>query len=150
MEKTADKPNLPWLVKHRHYSIEALRIFLGGLLFFKGYVFVENISEIYEVIEESMQISSFIVSHYVVVAHLIGGLMLALGLLTRIAVILQLPILLGAVFFVHMRDIFMVTASELEYSILVLVLLIVFFFYGGGKLSMDHFIIRKKEKSTIQ
>lgn len=146
MEKTSDNPNLPWLVKHRHYSIEALRIFLGGLLFFKGYVFVENISEIYDVIEESMQISSFVVSHYVVVAHLIGGLMLAFGLLTRIAVVLQLPVLLGAVFFVHMRDIFMVTASELEYSILVLVLLIVFFFYGGGKLSMDHFMIRKKEK----
>lgn len=61
-------------------------------------------------------------------------------------VAVQLYVLLGAVFFVHLRDIFMVTASELEYSLLVLVLLIVFFVYGGGKWSADHQIIRRKEK----
>lgn len=144
METFAATSNTRWLVEHRHYAIEVLRIFLGILLFIKGYIFVENISEIYVLIEESTAISSFILSHYVVAAHLVGGLMLALGLLTRIAVAVQIPVLVGAVFFVHLRDIFMVTASELEYSILVLVLLIVFLIYGGGKWSADHHIIRRK------
>lgn len=148
MDKSQALTGTQWFVEHRHYAIECLRIFLGGLLFFKGYFFIENISEIYILIEENMQISSFVVSHYVATAHLVGGLMLAFGLLTRLAVIVQLPILLGAVFFIHEGDILLVTATELEYSITILVLLLVFFMYGGGKWSVDHHIIRKKKKST--
>jgi uncharacterized membrane protein YphA (DoxX/SURF4 family) len=55
---------------------------------------------------------------------------------------------MGAVFFINPRNIYLDTASELEYSILVLVLLIVFFFYGGGKWSLDHQIIRRKEREN--
>ena len=36
-----------------------------------------------------------IISHYVVMAHLAGGLMLAAGLLTRLAALVQLPVLVG-------------------------------------------------------
>ncbi|MEX0661833.1 MAG: DoxX family protein [Balneolaceae bacterium] len=139
--------NKEWLVNHRHYAIEFLRIFLGGLLFIKGYFFIENITEIYSLIEESMQISSFVITHYVAMAHLVGGLMLAFGLLTRLAAFVQLPVLIGAAFFVHDGNIPFVTASEFEYSLVVLILLLVFFVYGGGKWSLDHQIIRKKEKA---
>lgn len=148
MGKSQDVTGTQWFVEHRHYAIECLRIFLGGLLFFKGYYFIENISEIYALIEENMQISSFIVSHYVATAHLVGGLLLAFGLLTRLAIIVQLPILLGAVFFIHEGDILLITATELEYSIVILVLLLVFLIYGGGKWSVDHHIIRKKMNRT--
>lgn len=133
-------------VNRRRYAIEVLRIFLGGLLFYKGFYFVENISDIYTMIEDSMQISPFILAHYVVVAHLVGGFMLAVGLLTRIAALIQLPVLIGAVFIVHARDILMVTASELEYSLVILVLLIVFLVYGSGKWSVDHLVQTRKEK----
>jgi len=142
MEKTIDNSVTRWLVKNRHYSIEILRIFLGVLLCHKGYLFIDNISEFYSLIEENLAINSFVVAHYVVAAHFFGGIMLILGLITRLAVLIQIPVLIGAVFFVHTRDILLVTASELEYSILILVLLIVFLFYGGGKWSLDHQIIR--------
>lgn len=132
--------------KNRHHAIEALRIFLGCLLFYKGFYFVENISAIYSLIEESMQISPFVLAHYVVVAHLVGGLMLAIGLLTRVAALFQLPVLIGAVVIVHARDILMVTSSELEYSLVVLVLLIVFLIYGSGRWSVDYLILKRKEE----
>lgn len=90
-------------IPYRNYAIELLRIFLGVLLFYKGYYFVENISEIYSMIGESMQISPFVVAHYVVVAHLLGGFLIAIGLLTRVAVVSQIPVLLGAVFIVNAR-----------------------------------------------
>lgn len=145
MNESKNSENYQWFVKNRHYAIECLRIFLGGLLFVKGYFFIENISEIYELIESSMNISSFVISHYVAMAHLVGGLMLVFGLLTRIAIIVQIPVLLGAVFFVNQGDILLVTATELEYSVVMLVLLIVFLFYGSGKWSLDHSIIRRKQ-----
>jgi len=134
-----------WLVSNRHYAIEFLRIFLGGLLFIKGYFFIENINEIYGLIEENMQYSSFMIAHYVAVAHLVGGLMLLFGLYTRLASIVQLPVLIGAVFFIDAQDTMLATGSQFEYSLVVLVLLLVFLVYGGGKWSADHRIIRKKE-----
>lgn len=136
------------LVESRHYWIEGLRIFLGGLLFYKGFYFVEHISEIYAMIELNMQISAFIVAHYVVAAHLVGGLMLMFGMLTRIAAAIQIPILVGAVLFVHGRNAVLGMGTELEYALLVLVLLVVFFFYGAGKWSVDHWVIRKKESDN--
>lgn len=148
MAKTIDNTFTQWLVEYRHYSIEVLRIILGILLFYKGYYFVENIDVIYGLIEDNLQISSFVIAHYVVAAHLVGGLMIIFGLFTRLTVAVQLPILMGAVFFINPRNIYLDTASELEYSILVLVLLIVFFFYGGGKWSLDHQIIRRKEREN--
>ena len=132
-------------VETRHYWIEALRIFLGGLLFYKGFYFVENISEIYAMIEQSMNISAFILAHYVVAAHLVGGLMLMFGVLTRIATAIQIPVLLGAVLFVHGREAVMGTGTGVEYALMVLILLVVFFFYGSGKWSVDHWIIRRKD-----
>lgn len=131
------------MTANRHYAIELLRIFLGALLFMKGYFFIENINDIYGLIEENMEYSSFIIAHYVAVAHLVGGLMLAFGLFTRLASIVQLPVLFGAVFLIDSQDTMLATGSQFEYSLVVLVLLLVFLIYGGGKWSVDHKVIRK-------
>jgi putative oxidoreductase len=145
MEHTVYSPPRGLIVETRHYWIEILRIFTGGLLFYQGYFFVENISEVYALIEQSMNISAFIIAHYVVGAHLVGGLMLILGMLTRLAAIVQIPILLGAVIFVHGRSAFLGPGADFEYALLMLILLVVFFFYGAGKWSVDHWVIRRKE-----
>ncbi|MEX0928597.1 MAG: DoxX family membrane protein [Balneolales bacterium] len=137
------------MIRHRHIWIEGLRVFLGGLLCYRGYYFVENLSEIYVIIEDALPVSAFIIAHYVVFAHLVGGLLLAIGLLTRLAALIQIPVLIGAVFFVRGMG-FFGPATELEYSLLVLVLLVVFFFYGAGKWSVDHRILRQEEDSGIR
>jgi uncharacterized membrane protein YphA (DoxX/SURF4 family) len=123
-------------------------MFLGGLLFIKGYFFIENINDIYGLIEQNMEYSSFMIAHYVAIAHLVGGLMLIFGLYTRLAAIVQIPVLLGAVFFIDAEQSMLPTGSQFEYSLVVLVLLLVFMVYGGGKWSADHRIIRKKEESA--
>lgn len=136
-----------WMVENRHYFIEVLRILLGCLLFYKGYYFVENLPVIYEMIEESMGISPFIVAHYVVAAHLVGGLMLVFGILTRLAALAQIPVLLGAIFFVQGEGILFGPPTETEYALLVSILLVVFFFYGGGKWSVDYRTSSQEEKT---
>ena len=86
-----------------------------------------------------------IVGHYVIIAHLVGGLFLAIGLFTRFAALLQIPVLFGAVFFVHRAEGLFTTSQNLEFSILVLFLLILIFFYGPGVLSLDRVFFKKTE-----
>ena len=76
--------------------------------------------------------------------HLPGGLLLAIGLLTRVAALAQIPILLGAIFYVHLSNRMRVEPrQELEFATLVLFLLVLVFSYGGGRLSVDHLLSRK-------
>jgi uncharacterized membrane protein YphA (DoxX/SURF4 family) len=75
--------------------------------------------------------------HYIVFSHLVGGFFIAIGLLTRYAVVFQLPILIGAIFLVHLRDGLTFLNSDLWVAIIVLILLIVFLIVGSGKYSYD-------------
>ncbi len=138
-----------WAVDTRHYWIESLRIFLGFLLVYKGWYFVQNLDLIYEHIEATTTLDTFVTVHYVVFAHLLGGVMIIVGILTRLAIIFQIPIVIvGAWYFSGEGSTFFGPTTELEYSLLILMLLIVFLFYGAGKWSVDHRIMRNKEAET--
>jgi len=76
---------------------------------------------------------------YITFAHLFGGAFIMLGLLTRFAVFLQLPILIGAVYYNITPNAFG-TGGELLLSIVVLVLLIYVLLYGSGPISMDDYL----------
>lgn len=73
--------------------------------------------------------------HYVVFAHLTGGLFIVLGLLTRLSIAIQLPIVLGAVAinFIGEMDV-----SNLIQAVLVLIFSVYFLFAGSGKISVDY------------
>jgi uncharacterized membrane protein YphA (DoxX/SURF4 family) len=72
-------------------------------------------------------------------AHLLGGFLIIIGLFTRWAALVQLPILIGALIFINMQKGSFATESELTFSLLVLLLLIFFFVEGGGPLSLDNY-----------
>lgn len=79
-----------------------------------------------------------IVIHFVTLAHLYGGFMLIAGLMTRLAALVQIPVLIGAVY-LHFSEGLLAQGQSLELSILVLFLLVILFIYGPGKLSVDHY-----------
>ena len=68
--------------------------------------------------------------------HLLGGFLIIIGLLTRWAVLFQIPILLGAVILINRPA---GAGSEFTFSLLILLALIFFFVEGGGPLSLDHY-----------
>ncbi|HMH34800.1 MAG TPA: DoxX family membrane protein, partial [Puia sp.] len=70
--------------------------------------------------------------NYIAFSHLLGGFLLILGLLTRFACLLQIPILLGAIIFINSSGDVLKPFSELALSILVLLLLIYFLIVGNG------------------
>lgn len=74
-------------------------------------------------------------------AHLLGGVLIIVGLLTRYAVLLQLPILLAAVIFLSKNSV-LGSVTELAFTILILLLLFFFLVEGGGPLSFDNYFRR--------
>lgn len=130
-----------WFEAHSDYSYSLIRIFLGTALFVRGIILITNpdaITQLSGMSEYYWSIS------YVITLHIVGGIMLALGLLTRIASLLQIPVLFGAVFFVHLKTGLSKVEQSFELSMLVLVLLILFFLFGGGGISMDNYFQKKK------
>jgi putative oxidoreductase len=74
--------------------------------------------------------------------HLIGGLLIAIGLITRVAILFQLPILLGAVLLMNSHSGMFDAYAQGGVTILTLVLLFVFLVIGSGPFSMDEYMRR--------
>ncbi len=127
-----------WAYTHHPKWIDWLRIALGIIIFLKGFFFIRDTDQLIEIINQTRFLNhSFTIANYVALAHLVGGVLIAIGLLTRIAVAMQIPILLGAIIFINSKNGLMNFNSELPFSILVLVLLGFFFVYGSGPSSAD-------------
>ena len=130
-----------WLLSHRDYFIEFLRVYLGGVLIYKGVFFLRDIEHLLGMIQLANEpYINLALAHYIVFAHLIGGFFLMLGFLTRVVIATQIPILMGAVFVVHIQEGEFGDNSSLEFAMMVLLMLVVFLVYGSGRLSVDHYL----------
>jgi uncharacterized membrane protein YphA (DoxX/SURF4 family) len=126
-----------WANNHTYYPLDILRIALGVFLILKGASFITNTAYLDNILSTLSNFpGGMITFHYVAAAHFMGGIMIVFGLLTRWAIIAQLPILLGAVIinFIGEFDL-----RNLLMAIIVLVLCVFFLFYGSGKHSADYF-----------
>jgi uncharacterized membrane protein YphA (DoxX/SURF4 family) len=129
-----------WTDHHRGFFFDLVRIYLGLGLFVKGIYFVNNPDYLTGLMAESKNLwfVPAAAAHYVIIAHLVGGLLIAIGFLTRIAALVNIPILIGAVFYVYMPKMISVEPRQnFEFSALVLFLLILIMVRGGGPLSLD-------------
>ena len=136
-----------WSVKHHPRWLVAIRAALGFILFIKGISFIRNSTLLPQLIEKSsLPESTKWLSDFIPWAHLFGGCLIIIGLFTRLAVLLQIPILIGAIFFINSnRNVFM-GDSELLFSIIILLLLIFFLVEGSGPFSFDNHLRRKSEE----
>jgi len=122
-----------------------MRAYLGIGLFVRGVLFVSEPELLLGYMQDvHTWFLPYALVHFVAVAHLCGGLMLAAGLLTRLAAATQVPILFGAVFVVHSSGGLLNPGQSLEFSALVLALLVVYFIFGSGELSIDR-LLREAE-----
>ncbi|WP_443944569.1 DoxX family protein [Pedobacter sp. AW1-32] len=140
-----------WGDVHQAKWLDYLRIILGLLIFSKGVSFISDTSTLQNLILDNnvfgfsgMMITVAI--HIVAFAHLVGGLLIILGLVTRFAVVIQIPILVVAVFFVNLTRGFSSLNSELWLSVITLFLLVLFWVIGSGPLSVDEGLKNKSGK----
>jgi len=131
-----------WGDTHHPQWLDIVRILLGVFLCYKGVEFLYNMGSMLSLLSNQMAFGSFssmLMSNYIAFAHFLGGILLILGVLTRFACLLQIPILLGAIFFINLNKEMYRPFSELALSILVLLLLILFLVVGNGKLQLLKF-----------
>jgi putative oxidoreductase len=134
-----------WTSENRDLALDALRIYLGVGLFVRGALVVAHPELLAEYSRQLGWMSSMWIAHGVASAHLVGGLLLTLGLTTRLAAAVQVPALIGAVFMIHFREGLLTTGQGLELSALVLFALLIFIVFGAGRLSLDHYIFGDAE-----
>ena len=131
-----------WANAHTNYGLDTLRIAFGVFLVYKGASFITNSRDFEDLIAPiSNFMGGMLTFHYIAAAHIMGGVMIAFGLLTRWAIIAQLPILLGAVI---INFIGTMNANNLLLATAVFGISVFFLFYGGGKHSADYYFKMEK------
>ena len=128
-----------WGDRHHPKWLDIIRIALGIFLLYKGVDFLRNTSELVSLMSLRSPFSSLLIillGHYVTFAHILGGFFLTIGMFTRAACLIQIPILIGAIIFVNSSSDVLRPYSELFLSILILLLVIYFLIVGNGPLSV--------------
>ena len=141
-----------WGDGHHAKWLDAVRIVLGLLILSKGIAFISDTSAQRDWIIQNSTfgfsgLMAMAVVHTVALAHIVGGILIAIGLVTRFASVIQIPILVGAIFFVNLTKGFSSLNSELWLSVIVLMLLILFWIAGSGLYSVDAFMKKQTGKS---
>ena len=120
-----------------------VRIALGFILFWKGITFIHDSSDLNLMLKQmsigAIHKNSEWIAFLITYINLLGGLFIIVGLFTKTSCIIQIPILIGAVFFVNTKDGLNQSTSELVLSAIVLILLIFFAIKGSGVLSADEY-----------
>ncbi len=139
-----------WVNERKDWCFDLMRIYLGVGLVVKGVYFLWQPDYIAALVTEAGNYKAWntVLVHYVAMGHIAGGLLMALGMITRIAASVQIPILFGAVFFVHLKEGLFAKDQSLEFSALVLFLLCLIAIHGAGALSLDVYLGKKKESAA--
>lgn len=126
-----------WANAHTYYSLDLLRVALGVFFFIKGLQFISQTHMLTDLIAPLKGFGGvMLVVHYIAPVHLVGGILIAAGLLTRWALIVQLPILLGAII---INFIGVMNVGNLILALAILLITVFFIYYGSGKHSLDYY-----------
>lgn len=132
--------------------MDGLRVVLGLFLFLKGLLFLEHTTDVFYIFSSSQDVISAGKAHLLTsMVHIVGGLMIAFGMLTRLALLCQIPILLGALLIVNpQRGGIHLGNAELILSLAVTALILFFMVKGPGRYSVDNKVLRQRQPEEDQ
>jgi uncharacterized membrane protein YphA (DoxX/SURF4 family) len=167
---------VPWTIPKQKRFSDYFRILLGILILFKGVyftinfhnlsnyfaqifgkiesdipdIFSQNIMILPEASKDIFTVVMIFILTYFFISHIIGGILLAIGLYTRWVCLIQLPILFAAIFIINLPKAVssMENTIELVTSIFVFVGLAYFFINGAGLKSVDE--LRRRDLEQIE
>ncbi|GAB2814577.1 DoxX family protein [Ferruginibacter profundus] len=142
-----------WGENHHSKWLDIIRVSLGAFLCFKGISFLVNMSTLIGLLgSTNMNSGSFalvLIGQFIVIAHLLGGFFILIGLHTRLACLSQMPILIGAIILLRFSGNDNIPSGELMLSVVILVLLIVFLVMGNGPWSYDKMFKEEKRHQVL-
>lgn len=110
-----------WSEKHHPLWLDFFRILLGVVLIWQALYFIVNKYAIVQIVEQyGFGFYTMTAAHAIIGIHLVGGVLILTGLLTRFAAAIQLPVLLCNIIFIIVPNGFMSIKSEAELTIIVL------------------------------
>jgi uncharacterized membrane protein YphA (DoxX/SURF4 family) len=132
-----------WGDTHHPKWLDLIRIALGIFLLLKGVEFADNMNKLLNLMSGLPfgNLMMIMLAHYVLFAYMLGGVLLSTGLLTRLACVINLPVLLTAIFMNVFQEF-----SELSFAIIILALLIYFLVIGSGRWSLDWYVNKEYER----
>lgn len=138
---------LNWIEKRHHPNwLILLRVPLGFFLFYRGIQFIKNKATLELIFTNTKELEKFDwIQESIPWIHLLGGLFITMGILTRLSVIFQIPIVAGALLFVNTGQQVFTGVSELFFSIITLMLLVLFLIEGDGNFSWKKILNKEKD-----
>jgi len=131
------KPLNKWANGHSFVPLDLLRIALGVFLFIKGINFMGDSVMLMQLFKPMENLAGgMVIIHYVAPAHFLGGMLIAFGLLTRWAIIAQIPILIGAIAINFVGEL---NSFNLMLATITFLICLFFLIYGSGKHSLDYY-----------
>ena len=137
---------------HTDFALDFTRIFIGVALFIRGVLFIGDSSRILQLVESAGmdQFLPSILLIVVIIAHLLGGILLSVGLLSQFAALIQIPVLIGAVVISLVQGGPFMADQSFELSVIVLLLLAIIFRLGSGQFSLDYLIFVKGKDDELE
>jgi uncharacterized membrane protein YphA (DoxX/SURF4 family) len=132
-----------WGDSHHPRFLDVIRIVLGVFLLLKGLGFMDNTANLQSLIETRTDITVapwllMWLVYYVTFVHMVGGTLIALGIMTRFSAIMQIPVVFGAVFFINFFQ--SPFNTDLASSVVALILLVMFAIIGSGRWSIESYL----------
>ncbi len=130
-----------WSEKHHPLWLDFFRVLLGTVLVWQALFFLANKNAVVQVVDQyGFGFYTMTAAHAIIGIHLVGGVLIFFGLLTRFAAAIQLPVLLCNIIFVVIPKGFMSIRPEAELTVFVFALVILFLFEGSGHFSLDNYL----------
>src|SRR5215470_2732760 len=128
-----------WSKTHHPKLLDIVRIALGITVLAKGYLFITNHQALHDMaVSSTVPVYTYATIYPRALTLLVSGLLIAVGLITRIACLFELPWAAGAVIFAGKQNgFFSDHVTGLWINILILLFVIVFLIEGSGPWSVD-------------
>ena len=121
------------------------RLILGLTLFIKGVSFIRNKVLIETLISKNAILEKLTFLNLLIpFIHILGGFFILIGIYTRIAILIQIPIIIAAIIFLFNSgsDVY---PKEIAFATTILIMLVIYLKFGDGFYSWKNLINKEKD-----
>jgi uncharacterized membrane protein YphA (DoxX/SURF4 family) len=136
-----------WTNAHNPKWLALFRVALGAALLLKGVSLLNNLPDFGRLVDEN-NLSGYknLIVDSVPWIHIAGGFLIIIGMFTRFAALIQIPVLLATVLFISSKQGYFSIQTDLGVSLIILFLLLVFILEGSGPLSLAGYFKDEEEE----
>ncbi len=135
-----------WTNSHNPKWLALFRVALGATLLLRGVAFLNNPPNLETlIIDNGLGSYKDLLMNSIPWIHIGGGFLIIIGLFTRFAALIQVPVILGAIIFVTSKRGLFKAETDFSLSIIILLLCLVFVVEGSGPLSLANYFKEEQE-----